>query len=595
MKRILTIVLVLAAIFIAGCGGGGGGNGGGSNIAPPNNQPDPPVAPGTFTIEPGKEAVLQVDTITVNVPAETFPAGAEVTISRTIPSAAEMPPVGELACNKIEITASKMPQGSITITTNGLALQTMGVQKQVYLLVKKVGDLWTKVADSETGKFVIDATEFAVDGPIVRAGLIIGKIFINEPSSEAIMVQFGGNDTSETVIANSTLVIVHGFSDNAESLKLLAQRFANLHEYSQIYLFGYDWRNKCDLSAEKLGEELDTLKDQGKQIDIAAHSMGVVVSRYALERLGKTKSVNNLFAINGANLGSVWATPASFLLGLQNDYINRLPGDHLLNGFPIGNIESINDLVPGSQFLTTLNNSDTKGQCGLVNYCLISSVIDLVVGQASSSADGVPLKSLTAGIVERYMVNGFGHADLVKTPAGTMEVIIAAQNMPSQDQVVFLGSQVSIESTWDGWHYEIQIGNISQADAYLTDLRIDYFNRYGNWVGVNWYDPNVLSSDDFYPSTYIKWDKRLRSSEDVTLYLHTWPDANRSAISEVPDDLKSCILVFTLRYSGDLGPYTTTTTKRLYTKGIGLDMPKTRSLLDAGTSEAQGYTGPSKR
>lgn len=436
MKKAFAGILVVAVIVIAGCGGGGGGNGGSSNIAPPNNQPDPPVAPGTFTIEPGKEAVLQVDTITVNVPAETFPAGAEVTISRTIPSAAEMPPVGELACNKIEITASKMPQGSITITTNGLAPQTMGAQKQVYLLVKKVGDLWTKVADSETGKFVIDATEFITDGPIARAGVIIGKIFINEPSSEATMAQFGGDDTSETVIANSVLVIVHGFNDGPESFNLLAQNYADKHKYAQIYLFGYDSRKGCVLSANKFGIELDNLKNEGKQIDILAHSMGVVVSRYALERLGKTKNVNNLFAICGANLGSIWATAGDFLQGLQNDYLNRLPGDHFLNGFPIGDIESIHDLVPGSSFLSTLNDAGSMGQRGKVNYCLIATRNDLVVGPDSGIARNVRLTSFTSGAVDGLVIDGCGHSGLVKTSSGINGMLLHINEMLSHIKVL---------------------------------------------------------------------------------------------------------------------------------------------------------------
>ena len=589
MKRIFAVVLVIAAIIIAGCGGGGG-NGSSTNPTPTPIVPsDPPAGPITFDVPAGAEATKVVGTLTVNVPPETFPSGATVTVSQTVPESEDRPPNEEIVCNGVEIVSSKLPSASITITAAGLKPETRGAEHLVYLLMKKKGSLWTKIADSPLGKFVISKSEFVLDGTSSRASLIIGKVMVVDPSDEASLWQIGSDDMAAP--EEKVMVLVHGFNDHAESLEPLAQFLANQHLYRRIYSFRYDWRQGCIASAQKLGAQLDSLKDQKKSIRILAHSMGVVVSRYALEKLGKTMYVTDLYAISGANLGSIWATPGEFLLAMQNDYLNRVGGDHLPNGFPIGEIRSVEDLVPGSAFLSELNDAGSIGQTGHVNYGLVASKADMVVGYDSASAKGVPLKTLTAGTVICYGLESFSHSDLVKTPDGIRHMLEATDTLVFYTPVKITIVPPVLRSTGDGWEYTLNIENLDTTDAYITDIRIDTYDRFGQWVGINWLD-GVTKPGDLYPNKIFAWSKFiLRPGEKTTFGMHTWHDRFKTPLDSVADNLKACTVCFTMRFNNGSGDYSYRTVG-IFNSTVGVDMPPLRSATRSGEPE-QGTTGRS--
>ncbi len=77
--------------------------------------------------------------------------------------------------------------------------------------------------------------------------------------------------------------------------------------------FAYDWRQDVRLSAQKLGEAIDA---QGFEppITIIAHSLGTLVSRYYVERLGGKAKIGRLILMGGPHRG-VPKAAASLILG----------------------------------------------------------------------------------------------------------------------------------------------------------------------------------------------------------------------------------------------------------------------------------------
>ncbi len=71
-----------------------------------------------------------------------------------------------------------------------------------------------------------------------------------------------------------------------------------------FYEFPYDWRQDVRTSARQLGELLDSLPTS-QPVVIIAHSLGTMVSRYYIERLGGHKRVERIILMGGPHKGAV--------------------------------------------------------------------------------------------------------------------------------------------------------------------------------------------------------------------------------------------------------------------------------------------------
>jgi pimeloyl-ACP methyl ester carboxylesterase len=67
--------------------------------------------------------------------------------------------------------------------------------------------------------------------------------------------------------------------------------------------FGYDWRQDVRLSAQRLGETIERWKVSAP-ITIIAHSLGTLVTRYYVERLGGKRLVERIILMGGPHYGT---------------------------------------------------------------------------------------------------------------------------------------------------------------------------------------------------------------------------------------------------------------------------------------------------
>jgi pSer/pThr/pTyr-binding forkhead associated (FHA) protein len=71
-----------------------------------------------------------------------------------------------------------------------------------------------------------------------------------------------------------------------------------------FFEFPYDWRQDVRISASQLGKLIESLPGNQK-VTIIAHSLGTMVSRYYIERLGGKERVGRIMLMGGPHRGSV--------------------------------------------------------------------------------------------------------------------------------------------------------------------------------------------------------------------------------------------------------------------------------------------------
>jgi triacylglycerol lipase len=154
-----------------------------------------------------------------------------------------------------------------------------------------------------------------------------------------VVVPFAGHAATAPdagAVGQNPVLFVHGFSSSASTWStvkgyFLAQGYTN----AQLRAFSYNWAQSNATTAGQVASEVNTLlaaNPGATRVDIIAHSMGALSSRYYVKNLGGTAKVDELVTLAGANQGTTWAY-----------------GCYILT--------SCRQMVPGSSFVNQLNAS----------------------------------------------------------------------------------------------------------------------------------------------------------------------------------------------------------------------------------------------
>jgi pSer/pThr/pTyr-binding forkhead associated (FHA) protein len=98
---------------------------------------------------------------------------------------------------------------------------------------------------------------------------------------------------------------------------------------ADFFEFAYDWRQDVRLSARELAQMVDGLPTS-QPVTIIAHSLGTLVSRYYVERLGGKARVERLMVMGGPHQGTVKAmtsvliAPAVLPFGLMGERLRQV-------------------------------------------------------------------------------------------------------------------------------------------------------------------------------------------------------------------------------------------------------------------------------
>lgn len=459
--------------LLVGCGGGSGG------VEPPN----PPANVTQVTVEPGVEAQADLGDWSMTVPVGTFPDGANITIEKSSP--VELPhdfsPVALDA--GVSITADHTPEGPIYIDVGaGRA------SNDVLFYLQWVGGKWQILAGGarNTARLILDKSKF-VAGNISG---VLGSVIWTPPSSEVKIVELAR--MASPTWNSRTVLLVHGFNGNVHQLQALADRLCSAGRYEVVFGLQYDYRQDLAVTARGLYEQMNALHATWGYTDIVAHSAGVIVSRYMIERIGRPEGLNYFYGVCGPNRGSLWANVGEFLRTVQVDWFNTTYGTGDLDsgvGIPVIDSPSIPQLANDSAFLQSLNNYYPAERTNVI-YHLIGAELDEIVGESSGRGEGIDFSRKTTGGVLR-LSEFADHNGLVRDSAGIDLLIHDIQGL--QGFCDLWDPSIGIaRNAGEEWQYTLTIRNYSSgthaSTAVIVDIAMEEYDYYGAWKSTKWYN-----------------------------------------------------------------------------------------------------------
>ncbi len=204
----------------------------------------------------------------------------------------------------------------------------------------------------------------------------------NVALDESVSYEFNTEKVKQRVKqAQKIVLFIHGITGETESLLPCIQR-AKLQvegqekSLAQAYdlILSFDYENlhtSIEENARLLKQRLEAVglgKNHGKQLQIVAHSMGGLISRWFIEREGGNQIVNHLIMLGTPNGGSPWARVEDWAIMLITLGLNSLSTVTLpvkILGSLVAAVESIDISVDqmriGSDFLKSLAMSPDPG------------------------------------------------------------------------------------------------------------------------------------------------------------------------------------------------------------------------------------------
>ena len=192
---------------------------------------------------------------------------------------------------------------------------------------------------------------------LILAALLLGVLGLT----------IGATAAPARAAAHDPVLFVHGFGGNGGNWdEMVADFRADGYTANELDAWAYDSALSNATIAQQLGAEVQRLlaRTGAAKVDIVAHSMGSLSSRYFLKNLGGTGVVDDWVSLGGPNHGTGTANLCAFLV-------------------------SCREMQIGSAFLQGLNAVDETP--GSVHYGTFWSFCDEVINPDGS----VPLSGAT--------------------------------------------------------------------------------------------------------------------------------------------------------------------------------------------------------
>ena len=110
--------------------------------------------------------------------------------------------------------------------------------------------------------------------------------------------------------AHDPVLLVHGFNGSGSNWTALVRALEHAGwRADEIDAMSYDSTKSNKAIAQQVADEVATLQARtgASHVDVVSHSMGAISTRWFLEHLGGTASVDAWASLAGVNEGTVWA------------------------------------------------------------------------------------------------------------------------------------------------------------------------------------------------------------------------------------------------------------------------------------------------
>jgi triacylglycerol lipase len=169
-------------------------------------------------------------------------------------------------------------------------------------------------------------------------------------------------DCEKQLKMKNPVILVHGFMDTKQKMAPLAEYLRNEgFEVYSVTLKPSSGQIGIDILAQQLQNYIDSIFSASQRFKLVGFSMGGLICRYYVQRLGGISRVDHLITISSPHNGTLTAylrnNPGSIQMRLGSEFIKGLNSD-----------------------ITSLNN---------IKYTSIWNPLDLMIIPASSSRTGV--------------------------------------------------------------------------------------------------------------------------------------------------------------------------------------------------------------
>ena len=155
----------------------------------------------------------------------------------------------------------------------------------------------------------------------------IPKVLLSNPE----ILSYPGDPRIETPRIVSDIVVLPGVFKQEQYSRLGDYLVSGLGYKRGVDLleFAYDWRQDIRLSARKLGETIEKWRP-GAPVTIIGHSLGTLVTRYYVEKLGGKRLTERIVLMGGPHYGTPKAIMAILIgpgllpFGLSNERIREV-------------------------------------------------------------------------------------------------------------------------------------------------------------------------------------------------------------------------------------------------------------------------------
>ncbi len=223
--------------------------------------------------------------------------------------------------------------------------------------------------------------------------------------------------------AARSILLIHGLESDDETWSGMSRAFRR--NGIQVLTFDYPNDGPITWSGDRLSEELGALgrKHPELRVIIVAHSMGGLVTRYALETPGKNPGcVTELFTLGTPHAGSVLAGGQKWLeLAFEGVPTKKSDWKTLRDGTGEASV----DLRPGSSFLKELNARPRPD--GVRYHCAIGTrgfVTDEVYEKLAPHLDEILQKRGFPAVIRAWLEGLLKQSDAFRTGHGDGVVAI---------------------------------------------------------------------------------------------------------------------------------------------------------------------------
>jgi pimeloyl-ACP methyl ester carboxylesterase len=183
------------------------------------------------------------------------------------------------------------------------------------------------------------------------------------------------------------VILLHGFAMNRTNWIWLGRRLA-ARGIGPLYATSYFSPQSIRRSAERLGRFVDEVcaRTQRDRVDVVAHSLGGVVVRYYVERLGGNKRVGRIVTIGSPHRGTAVARwgigmPAALESRIGSDFYAELGPVVARDGMSITSVWSRADAIiepPESASVAPVGDDRVFDDLGHLSLLLSPRVLDTV-------------------------------------------------------------------------------------------------------------------------------------------------------------------------------------------------------------------------